>query len=335
MFNILKLLRDSVGAITDEEKEKIHSDLESGAEPDMDYFLMIALSTVMAALGLLINNVSVIIGAMLVAPLMTPIVTMALGIVRGDFKLFFKAAEAESKGALLVVIIAVFITLFSPFTDITTEIQSRMLPDLFHLFIALAAGAAGAYAYSRPKLSAQLPGIAIATAILPPLATIGIGLGLKRFDIALGALLLFLTNLIAINLASTIVFWVLGIGPRRKGEKEEELKDTLKKTIILLLLIAIPLTWIMITTLDEMNTTKTIEETINAKLLGMHQTSLSEFEYKIKDGVVYVEATIRTADDIEQQDVIIMQSALSEQLDKPVELTIEIIQLEVYETEKT
>lgn len=332
MLNVLKLLRDYIGGVTEEEKEKIHDELEEGAEPNPDYFLMVSLSCIMVTLGLLINNVAVIIGAMLVAPLMMSIITMALGIVRGDVKLFFKSAEAESKGALLAIIVAVFVTIFSPYVSITPEIQSRIMPDLLYLVIALAAGAAGAYSLSRPKLSSMLPGVAIATAVLPPLATVGIGLGLKRFDIALGALLLFITNLIAINLASTIVFWVLGVGPRRRGEKEQELKETLKKTLFLLLLIAIPLTYIMVTTMDELNRTKTIEETIEAKLLGMYQTDLVEFEHIERDGVLYVVATISTADEVDQDQIDIMKNALEEKLWKTVSLTVEIIQLEVYET---
>lgn len=335
MITILKAIRNYLGEVTDEEKETIHDELEKGAEPDPDYFLMVSLSCVMVVLGLLLNNVAVIIGAMLIAPLMTSIITMALGIVRGDFKLFIKAAEAEIKGALLVFILAVLITLFSPFSEVTYEIESRIMPDLFYLFIALAAGAAGAYAISRPRLSTMLPGVAIAVAILPPLATVGVGVGLKRWDVALGALLLFLTNLIAINLASTLVFWVLGVGPKRGGAKQEALTGNLKKTVALLLIIAIPLTWIMVNTIDEMNTTKIIEETINNKLEGMDQTDLVEFQYKHKNGLLYIEATIRTADDkLEEEDIDIMQSALEERLDKEVILTAKIIRLEVYEIDE-
>ena len=332
MFDMLKTLREYIGGVNEEEREKIHEELEEGAKPNADYFIMVSLSCVMVTLGLLINNIAVIIGAMLVAPLMTSIITMALGIVRGDLKLFFKAAEAESKGALLTIIIAVFITLFLPFIDITPEVYSRSLPDLTYLVIALAAGAAGAYALSRPKLSAMLPGVAIATAVLPPLATIGIGLGLKRFDIALGAALLFLTNLIAINLASTVVFWIIGVGPRRKGAKETELKEKLKKTIFLLLLVSIPLGWIMYTTIEDINRTKTIEETINAKILGMYQTDLMEFEHSTQGSVIIIEVTISTADKLEQEDINIMESALETQLGKDVSLVVEIVNLEVYET---
>ncbi len=331
MVKIVTFLRNYIGGVKEEDKEQIHNTLEEGAEPDVDYFMMVALSCVMVTLGLILNNVAVVIGAMLIAPLMTSIITMALGIVRGDFKLFFRAAEAEAKGALLTVVVAVFITLFSPFTDITPEILSRTSPDLFYLIIALAAGAAGAYAISRPKLSTMLPGVAIATAILPPLATVGIGLGLKRFDIAFGALLLFLTNLIAINLASTVVFWILGVGPRRAGAKTDILKGALKKTVILLAIVAIPLTWIMLTTLDEINTTKTIQGTIDAKLLGMYQTELVQFQYQKINGALEIVATIRTAAEIDEDNVVVMKSALEEKLGKDVSLTVEIVQLNVYE----
>jgi len=330
MFKLLKFIRNYLKEVKDEDKEQIYDELENGAKPNADYFLMVSLSTIMVVLGLLINNVAVIIGAMLIAPLMTSVITMALGIVRGDLKLFFSAAEAEAKGALLVIIIAVFITIFSPLGDITSEIQVRAIPNLLYLFIALAAGAAGAYAISRPKLNAMLPGVAIATAILPPLATIGIGLGLKRFDVAVGALLLFLTNLIAISLASTVVFWIIGIGPKRRGQKQTELTLNLKRTVALLLIIAIPLTFIMVNTINETNMNKIITQTINDKILGMYQTTLVGFDNEEKNGVEHISATIQTGDNITSNDIDIMKTALNKRLDKNVDLTVEIITLNVY-----
>jgi len=316
-----------------QQRSKVYDELSSASHPDFDFFFMVGLSAIIATFGLLLNNVAVIIGAMLVAPLLSPVLSLSLGAIYGDFYLFARALEAEVKGILLAIIVATMLTLLAPGAESTYEILIRTSPTPFDLIVALAAGAAGAYAFSKERLSATLPGIAIATAVLPPLATIGIGLGLHRFDIAGGAILLFLANLIAIVVASAIIFWLLGFGPRFSKIQEAETMNRLRISFILLILISVPLVYLMVNALNEEALRTTVEETLNSQILGMDDTTITSIHYEEIDGVLHVEATILTPEPLTSSDSVRFQNALENVLKRPVAFELDVVRLTVYNVE--
>ena len=182
---------------------------------------------------------------MLVAPLMSPILAMSHSIVRGQLQMLREAAESAGNGIVLAIAVAGILSLglvalgipISP----TNEILARTQPNFLDLLVALASGAAAAYAISRSKVSAALPGVAIAAALVPPLAVVGYGLGTAQFDLAAGSLLLFLTNLAAIVLAAAVVFLLLGIRPPAQDDRDQQARYGLKMAIVAMILIAIPL----------------------------------------------------------------------------------------------
>jgi uncharacterized hydrophobic protein (TIGR00271 family) len=197
-----------------DERMEVYKQIRRSARPKVDFFMMIGLASGIAALGLLLDSPAVIIGAMLVAPLMSAIIGVGLAIIQADPRLLGLAASATLRGVLLAIGmgLATGLALF-PFAEPTHEILSRTEPSLFDLGVAIISGLAGAYALCRRNMSASLPGVAIAVALVPPLATVGIGLSWLRWDIASGALVLFLTNLISIIAASGLVFFLLGFRP--------------------------------------------------------------------------------------------------------------------------
>ena len=172
---------------------------------------LICLSTCIAALGLVHNQAAVVIGAMLVAPLMTPLVGAGLALVQGNGALIRNALKSVLFGFLLAFLIGWVVGLIAlPRGTLPAEIISRTSPDPVDLAVAVVGGIAAAYALSRPNLSSALPGVAIAAALVPPIATSGITLaevpGHSR-----GAALLFLTNILAIILGTAISLWMVGI----------------------------------------------------------------------------------------------------------------------------
>lgn len=167
---------------------------------------MVCLSTIIAAYGLLSNSTAVVIGAMLVAPLMGPIFGIALGLSIGDNRLLREATSSELLGVLLSVGLAALIGIATLQPDLGPEIIARTRPTIYDVLIALASGLAGAYAIADERISPALPGVAIATALVPPLATCGICLSAGFWDGARGAMLLFLVNLLAIEFAAGIIF---------------------------------------------------------------------------------------------------------------------------------
>jgi len=168
------------------------------------YVLMCALSAGIATLGLLQSSTAVVIGAMLVSPLMGPIAALGFGFASFDGKRIRDAARVVLVGAAIGVLTGMLITGLSPIRGATPEILARTVPTLLDLAVALLSGIAGGYATVRGKGEATI-GVAIATALMPPLATVGYGIGVMQPMFAFGALLLFLTNLSAIAFAFAVI----------------------------------------------------------------------------------------------------------------------------------
>lgn len=197
--------------LSSKERKELISQLRVMAHPGISFYSLMLLSTLIAAYGLLANSTAVVIGAMLVAPLMGPIFGMTLALIIGDRKLFFEALLAEATGVALAVMIGVLVGSM-PFTpSYSTEILSRTQPTLFDAIIALASGLAGGYVLVNPKLNAGIAGVAIATALVPPLAVCGLEIAAADISAAFSAMVLFITNFFAILLSAGLVFMLAGL----------------------------------------------------------------------------------------------------------------------------
>jgi len=211
------------------------------------FVTLIVLSTVIAALGLVANSAAVVIGAMLIAPLMTPILGVAVAIVLGQPRRLVTSIGLIAAGVLLAIGAAYVVTAIAPATvtadELTSELLARTEPSLLDLGVAVAAGLAAGYVLVHPKAGSSLPGVAIAVALIPPLATVGIALELGADSQAQGALLLFATNLLAIVLAAMIVALASGFTPIRFHEAlRHGTGGGLAVTAVMLVLVAVPLT---------------------------------------------------------------------------------------------
>ncbi|MCK5517637.1 MAG: DUF389 domain-containing protein, partial [Desulfobulbaceae bacterium] len=184
--------------------------LRDDARPSSIYLVLMVLSTMLATVGLSMNSSSVIIGAMLLAPLMAPIIALAMGILRMDRNMFRQSLWKIFTGVVLALATAAIMTLLSPYQPLTNEMQGRLNPTVLDLIVAIVAGIAGAYTKSYKEILQSLAGVAIAVALVPPLATAGIGIGRLDFYFFSHAFLLFLTNFIGIVLAATLTFRILG-----------------------------------------------------------------------------------------------------------------------------
>jgi uncharacterized hydrophobic protein (TIGR00271 family) len=182
---------------------------ESGWSPR--YLFMILMSAGISVLGLLQSSPAVVIGAMLISPLMNPILGFGFSLAVFDFYETRRSFFALLMGSICAVVFTAFIVLASPLKDVTSEILSRTRPNLFDLLIALFASLAGAYAIIRGG-GGTIVGVAIATALMPPLAVVGYGLATWNLPILLGALALFATNFVTIALSATIMARLFGFG---------------------------------------------------------------------------------------------------------------------------
>ncbi|MBY8965584.1 DUF389 domain-containing protein [Algiphilus sp. NNCM1] len=192
--------------------------LKDSARIGPDYFTLSILSALIGTLGLLLDSAAVIIGAMVLAPLMAPIICVSMAALRRDVQLLKPALVAIGAGVGLSMAVAALIAILIPMRMVNPEIEARLEPSLLDLAVAVFSGVAGAYAYARESVMKSLPGVAIAVALVPPLAVIGIGIGWWDTRIMMGASLLFATNLVGIALAGAVTFMVLGYGPVRSSK---------------------------------------------------------------------------------------------------------------------
>lgn len=310
------------------ERKEIIDDIKPMASPGFDYYLMVVLSCSIATLGLIINSPAVIIGAMLLAPLMSPIIGIGLASIIGDARILRSSMIALLGGAALAISLSFLMTLENkllPFVSlqvIPAEILSRTRPTPIDLIIALAGGLAAAYALTKPNLSATLPGVAIATALMPPLCTIGIGFALGRLDIAGGATLLFITNAITIAFASALVFFLRGFSAsaRRTGQR---LPRSLIISAILVILLLIPLTFFSVKFFREADENRMINQVVSLEVGKLAGARLLDISTVREENNLAMVITIRTRKAIDYDTVVKLQENIVAGLDRPISLKIE------------
>lgn len=311
-----------------EERREMAEEIRLSASPGFDYFLLVVLSSSIATMGLVTNSPAVIIGAMLLAPLMSPIIAIGLASITQDEDLLQSSALTLLKGAGLAVLLSFLMTLvnrFLPFVvlqELPAEVLARTRPTPIDLVIALAGGFAAAYALTRPNLSAALPGVAIATALMPPLCTVGVGIALERWNVAGGAALLFLTNAITIAFASALVFFLRGFAGERK-RTGKKLPRSLLISIFLELLLLVPLTYYSYRFFREATENRLINTVVAAEVQKLNDAELVDLEVIHLDGDLDMVITIRTHTALRYEQVVALQEAIVAGLNRPVSLKVE------------
>jgi len=222
-----------------EDRIDLYDRLQVGARWNVDFIMMICLSTAIASLGLIQNSTAVVIGAMVVAPLMTPLIGAGLALVQGNTSLFRDSLKAMGFGIGAALLISILFGFIAPIEELTPELLARGAPTLIDLAVAFFSGVAAAYAVARPSLLGALAGVAIAAALVPPLSTVGIAFATGTWKISEGAAILFLTNLVAIILGAAFIYRRLGIQGTRSGVSSPL---WMRRTVLILVLITVMLT---------------------------------------------------------------------------------------------
>lgn len=206
-------------------REELHDDIAETLGVSRVFVAMTILSSVVAAVGLLRNDVAVIIGAMVIAPLLGPNVAMSFAITLGDVKLLRRALFTNVSGVALAAVLSFCMGLLISVDPSVPAIAARSRLGPGDFVLALAAGSAGTFAFTR-GLAGAVIGVMVAVALMPPLVTCGMLLGAGRFSPAFGALLLLLSNVICINIAGVVTFLSQGIRPRTWWEEDRARKAT-------------------------------------------------------------------------------------------------------------
>lgn len=194
-----------------EDRKALAARVEDGASGGSDFHVMMALSSGLASLGLLEDSTAVVIGAMLVAPLMGPLIGAGLALAQGNVQLYRNSIGVGLLGLLVGFAISVAMGLLNPGFEPSLEVEARGNPDVLDLGVAVLSGFVAAYALGRPGVANTLAGVAIAAALVPPLCVVGIGLTNDQPVVAANASILLLTNLVAIVLSAACAFMLLGV----------------------------------------------------------------------------------------------------------------------------
>lgn len=218
-------------------REELYSDVAETLKTSSIYYVLVLLSTIVAAGGMIRNDVAVVVGAMVIAPLIGPNIALALGTTLGDKGLMWKAFRVNITGLLVGLTLSVIIGATIEFSPGTSQIAARARVDLGSVALALAAGVAGALSMTR-GMSTALIGVMVAVALLPPLVALGMLLGAGWWLPAYGAGLLLFINVTSINLAAVMTFVVQGIRPAAMFEAEEAKKKTRFAILVWIIVLA-------------------------------------------------------------------------------------------------
>ncbi len=202
--------KNSVGGAT---REELYHSVSKNTELNSNFLLLVFLSTIVAAIGLIENNVAVVVGAMVIAPLLGPNIALALAAALGDKPLMWEALKTNFVGLGLALLLSIIIGVILPINFESQELMSRTSVGIGSVVLALASGAAAVLSLTT-GLSSVLVGVMVAVALLPPMATVGLMLGSGQMTLAFGAALLLAVNIVCVNLAAKTVFLIRGIKPR-------------------------------------------------------------------------------------------------------------------------
>ncbi len=224
-------------------KEKVFDELFEDSSPNLSFFLLLIFSAVIVSCGLLMDNSSIVIGGMLIAPILWPILSLAMGVVVSDYRLIKNSLLVVLKAVALVFVISAVIGIFFLERGETAEIISRTDYLIAYLFVALFSGLAASYAFSHPRLSGVLPGVAISVALIPPLCVMGIAVSMVEWSFFVRAGGVFFLNFLGIIFGAIIVFSMLNFNEitrrvkkvteeeekKKEEEEKEQEKENLKK----------------------------------------------------------------------------------------------------------
>lgn len=322
-----------INSISKNHKEIVRAGIHSGAELNAAYLLMNILAATIASYGLFANSPAVVIGAMIIAMLLGPITGISLALVDNDLMFLWRSIRTLFVGASVVIATGFIIGIIHNDVPITREILARTSPNLADLVIALAGGAAGAYATVSPKLSVAFVGVAIATALVPPLCAANILFARGEMELGYGALLLVFTNIVAIQFASSFVFWCTGF---RKISLTQGLPflTFLKNNAISMVVLGL-LAFVLTDSLHEILSKRLYESAIQSTLrkeidssAGSHLVEV-RFEETAK-GVTIVRAVVRGPNPPTGAQVATLESKLpTTPKGKSVELRIRFIHTDV------
>ena len=276
-------------------REELYRSVLDSSHLDLEYVAMLGFSGLIALFGLLQNSVAVIIGAMLISPLMNPILAGALALILGDWSLGRRAASVLGWSIGGVIALTWLVAWLTPLKQVTPEILARANPNLLDLLVAVLAGLAGTLALrGGPVGLTIIPGVAIAVAVIPPLAVVGFSLSTYHGAMAWGGFLLFVTNLVSIILSAASVFILFGFRPHEKEEKGHlRLRQRMAISALVLVVLAVPLIHTLGKVVAQANLRSAVASALDESFKTPNST-VADMSFSGTSQGLLVRATVRT-----------------------------------------
>jgi uncharacterized hydrophobic protein (TIGR00271 family) len=290
------------------------------------FALLTALSGAIAALGVLSDSTAVVIGAMLVAPLLGPVLGVAAALVMGWPLRILRQGALIATGVAIAIGLAVAISFAIPGDPhpLPAELLARTSPNLLDLGIAMAAGAAGAYGQVRPNASDALTAVAVAVALVPPLIVVGMALQLTEWSLAAGAFYLFLANVAGIIVSAAITFVVAGLVPgRRLFSGDAPVSYGFRWAAFAVIIVALPMQFGRGTVLPQSDQTAEVLEAVETFVEDRSAAEVVNVGVQVDDGVAEVEVVLATPGTV--PDATVIAEHLADELSTPVTVNLQVV----------
>lgn len=299
--------------------EAVYEALNQNSRPHIDFYVLMLLASIISTFGLLLNNAAVIIGAMLIAPLMDPILGISFSSLTRNWPFVFRSLLCLISGILLAILVSYLLSLPFSTLALSQEVLSRTKPSLLDLFVALATGFLAGYAKVRKNLSGAVFGVAVSISLIPPLCVIGIGLSSLKSEIYAGATLLFLTNLVSILFSGVLAFLLLEM---------EYFTKTLKSLVIpgvSVLVLSVPLSFSLYTIQQKKMLEKELIELLKKRTYTFHKVDILDIQSDVFKKPISIEVTVRGKDDtITAKQVRLVEELLKKKTGAAVSLTVNL-----------
>ena len=306
------------------DKKAIIKDVYLEVTMTIGYFSTLMVANLIALSGLITNSAPVIIGAMLISPLMSPILSIGFAVTTADNVILGKSVKKIALSVAAVIAIAAIATYVSPLKDVTNEIAARTRPNLYDLIIAFLSGSAGAAALcSRKNYLTIVPGVAIATAVIPPLSVVGFGIGIGDATIALGGFFLFFVNFVAIIISTSLVLYAYGFRPSVTGGASSS-KRRMVLLFTTLFVISMPLLYTLQKTVSEIRLKNSIQSALDQAFNKERLSHLQTFSYTAdRSGRLQIDALVNTVGYIKESQMNEIESRIKTYLKRDIRLYVE------------
>jgi uncharacterized hydrophobic protein (TIGR00271 family) len=296
---------------------QVRESLLKESRPTLNYLVLIVSSCLIATFGLIVNSAAVIIGAMIIAPLMLPLRGFSFAMLEGDAKLLRNSFTSIAVGTLLGVTCSWLVGVIISLPDFGSEVLSRTQPTLIDLLIAVVAGGISGYAKIRPSIGDAIPGTAIAVALMPPICVIGLTLSQGLWQSSQGAFLLYITNLIGINLACLLVYVLSGYA--QSNEMTRSLSWGVSITLIVLL--AIPLGVSFWRLIQHAHIEDSVQEIVEVNRENIELTH-SNIDWNTQPPTVSL--VVRAAQPITPEQVAAIEASIQQEMGRPFKTIFDI-----------